>query len=57
MKRDDIYAKLFALEFCEPSEKPEKEKELNEIYAITASPRRRVGRLAIVGLPFSFSSR
>lgn len=32
MKREDIYAKLYDLEFCEPAEKEAKERELNDIY-------------------------
>ena len=31
MKREDIYRKLFELEFCEPKEKPAKEQELNAL--------------------------
>ena len=31
MKREDIYRKLFELEFCEPKEKPAKETEFNAL--------------------------
>ena len=32
MKREEIFAKLFEFEFCEPNEKPQKEKEVGEIF-------------------------
>jgi len=32
MKREDVFGKLFEAEFCEPNEKPQKEKELTEIF-------------------------
>ena len=31
MKREEIYRKLFELEFCEPKAKPAKEQELNAL--------------------------
>ncbi len=31
MRREEIFAKLFELEFCEPAEKVAKEAELNDI--------------------------
>jgi len=31
MRREDIYKKLFELEFCEPKEKAVKEQELNDV--------------------------
>lgn len=31
MKREEVFAALFAAEFCEPTEKAAKEKELREL--------------------------
>lgn len=33
MKREDIFARLFDFEFCDPPEKPEKERAFNEALA------------------------
>jgi len=33
MKPEDIFKKLFEFEFCEPQEKPAKEKEVDEIFS------------------------
>ena len=32
MKREDVLAKIFEAEFCEPKDKPAKEKELEEMF-------------------------
>jgi len=31
MKREDVLNKMFEAEFCEPQEKPDKERELQEL--------------------------
>ena len=32
MTRKELFEKLFELEFCEPDQKAQREKELNELY-------------------------
>ncbi len=32
MKREDIYKRIFDLEFCEPSQKVAKDQELNDVF-------------------------
>ena len=51
MKREEIYQKLFALEFCEPKEKAAKEQELNAIFTLACEQTKKplyVLRLAIL---------
>lgn len=34
MKREDIFNRIFELEFCEPREKADKERQLTEMFKI-----------------------
>jgi len=41
MKREDVLAKIFEAEFCEPNEKASKEKELEDMFKAAVEQTRK----------------